>query len=745
MHDLLTGLRKKIFREIVRLLWLSTVTTLWTLTVNAQELLVHLPLDGSVHNAGGGAGKAEVVGTAPVTVQGRIGSAMKFDGRSVIAVPVDLSPDQYPQVTMTAWVRADETAPDTDHSIISTGSQGTTPALRLSKRRYGVKANMRGARAALLAGSYSPTEEWVFIAGTLDVPAQTLHVLQNDSTYDRDGVRTHSLYDASKHVNPNDPDADPQAWVFIGARTFDPAVAPAVGIAIDDVRVYGEVLTAAQLADIRDASGEQAVASAGVDLPGGSDDGLTMPDNQSPTAAILRERQGAGSSEQADVEPLDAPEDVGSDGASEQALTGAADTQRELPDQEQIAKQATAAAGREAEARGGEREEAVQSSRDSGMTLEEYNEQLAARNAEQVEDVDYESPTGALSRDRSTPEDGTTLDDVNEDLAARNADQVDGVDYESPTDALSADRSTPEDGMTLDELNEDLAEQNAERTGSIDHESPQDTLARDGTTQEHREDESEQPSSRTPEPDSGPMSPVGQMPVGAYLNGIEFGGPPTGNVRDCTSFAEVVRDVATEFRDKVVEFAATNACELLTLPVRRSRAAQVLENAEGYETNQFRQALLEETYGRCLSGSAMASRLPDAMIGFWNEHVANNSWATIGPRQLELGSTQFGTLVSPGDRKYITPSPVYAQNRAFLSLQERSGIARVGVRVCTVSIFNRYQRLVSFSVNETPEERQDESQYIGYDLNNIGMRFLIVHLDGAGLIGRRFQYELMVQ
>lgn len=617
-------------------------------TTAAQELLVHLPLDGSVENAGSG-GTAELVGPAPATVPGRVGSAMKFDGRSVIAIPIDLSPGQHPRVTITAWVRADETAPDTDHSIVSTGSQGTTPALRLSKRRYGVKANMRGARAALLAGSYSPTEEWVFIAGTLDVPAQTLHVLQNDSTYDRDGVRTHSLYDASKHVNPNDPDADPQAWVFIGARTFDPAVAPAVGIAIDDVRVYGEVLTAAQLADIRDASGEQAVASAGVDLPGGSDDGLTMPDNQSPTAAILRERQGAGSSEQADVEPLDAPED------------------------------------------------------------------------------------------------GTTLDDVNEDLAARNADQVDGVDYESPTDALSADRSTPEDGMTLDDLNEDLAEQNVERTGSIDHESPQDTLARDGTTQEHREDESEQPSSRTPEPDSGPMSPVGQMPVGAYLNGIEFGGPPTGNVRDCTSFAEVVRDVATEFRDKVVEFAATNACELLTLPVRRSRAAQVLEHAEGYETNQFRQALLEETYGRCLSGSTMASRLPDAMIGFWNEHVASNSWATIGPRQLELGSTQFGTLVSPGDRKYITPSPVYAQNRAFLSLQERSGIARVGVRVCTVSIFNRYQRLVSFSINETPEERQDESQYIGYDLNNIGMRFLIVHLDGAGLIGRRFQYELMVQ
>ncbi len=329
-------------KESFRILWLASAAALCGGAANAQELLVHLPLDGTVQNAGSG-GEAVIVGPAPESVQGQLGGAMKFDGHTVIAVPVDLSSTQYPRLTITAWVRADASAPNTNHTVVSSGSQGTTPALRLAKRRQGVKAVMRGARSSLLAGDFAPTEEWVFIAGTVDVPAQTLRLLQDDSTYQRDGIRTNNLYSASTHVNPADPDAASQAWVFIGARTFETNQIPTVGIAIDDVRVYAGLLDDDQIAAVREASGTD---------------------------------EGPG----------------------------------------------------------------------DGMTLEQYNEQLAARNAEQVEDVDYESPTDALSRDRSTQDDGTTLEDVNEDLAARNADQVGSVDYESPTDALSADRSTPEDG-----------------------------------------------------------------------------------------------------------------------------------------------------------------------------------------------------------------------------------------------------------------------------------------------------------
>ncbi|MDZ7769640.1 MAG: LamG-like jellyroll fold domain-containing protein [Woeseiaceae bacterium] len=390
MHALLTRPGKKSFR----ILWLSNAATLCALTVNAQELLVHLPLDGTVQNAGSG-GAAEVVGAGPATVQGHIGSAMKFDGHSVIAVPVDLSPEQYPRVTITAWVRADETAPDTDHSIVSSGRQGTTPALRLSKRRYGVKASMRGARSALLASSYSPTEEWVFVAGTIDVPAQTLHVMQNDSTYDRDGVRTKSLYPASKHVNPDDPDADPKAWVFIGARTFDPALAPAVGIAVDDVRVYGSALTTAQLADVRDAVGAQSVASAGVELPGQPGGEFTPPDNQSPTADILRERDGGVT----DIDQIEAREEMGSGrdaSVSDQpTLTDDTGDRHQLPDQEEIQVQAEQVAGEAAiegaEQRAAEREEQARQQAEQ-QALAEAERRAAQEEEAANEDGDPDRP-----------------------------------------------------------------------------------------------------------------------------------------------------------------------------------------------------------------------------------------------------------------------------------------------------------------------------------------------------------------
>lgn len=395
-------------KKTFRLLRLVTAATVCTGAAHAQELLVHLPLDGTVQNAGSG-GTAEVVGPAPATVQGQLGGAMKFDGNTVIAVPVDLSSALYPQLTITAWVKADASAPNTNHTVVSSGSQGTTPALRLAKRRNGVKGVMRGARGALLAGDFAPTEEWVFIAGTVDVPAQTLRLLQDASTYQRDGIRTHNLYSASSHVNPNNPEAESQAWVFVGARTFETSLMPTVGIAIDDVRVYGGKLDDDQLAAIRDADG----------TAGGGD-----------MVAGTQAEEAAGPAE------------------------GSSD----------------------------------------GMTLEQYNEQLAARNAEQLEGLDDESQTDALSRDRSAPDDGTTLDDINQELAARNSEQTGNIDYESPADAVSGDRSAPADGKTVDELNEDLAEQNAELGGNVDYESPTDTLARDGNSDSSstaREDDSE--------------------------------------------------------------------------------------------------------------------------------------------------------------------------------------------------------------------------------------------------------------
>lgn len=120
MRNSLAGAMKNMFC----ILWLLAAAASFMAPAKAQDLLVHLPLDGSVRNAGSG-GAAEVVGPNPTTGQGHFGSAMKFDGRSVIAVPDDLSSAHHPRVTMTAWVKADASASNTaTDAVVKDGRSG---------------------------------------------------------------------------------------------------------------------------------------------------------------------------------------------------------------------------------------------------------------------------------------------------------------------------------------------------------------------------------------------------------------------------------------------------------------------------------------------------------------------------------------------------------------------------------------------------------------------------------------------
>lgn len=377
MIDLFPG------REALRYVTCVLFLLLTPAIAAAQELLVHLPFDGSIENAGSG-GTAELAGPAPTTVQGHIGGAMKFDGQ-VVAVPVDLSPNQVSRVTVTAWVKADANAPDTSHWIVSSGTQGTTPFLRLLKRRQGLKTEIRGGRASLLSGDFSPAEQWVFVAGTVDIPAQQLRMQQDDTGYLRNGIRTDSLYDASTHINPNDSDADPQAWVFIGARSFNTNLGAAAGVAMDDVRVYADALSSAQLADLKNGGG-QTIADAGIDLPGQPGGDITMPERQSPTDDILAERQGAG------IQQIDPPDGIGSGsgtGSDQSPLTTSRPEERQLPDTEEIEQQVTDLAREEAEARAAEREAAARQ-----QALRAAEEERLRQEQEEAEEEEQEPVRG---------------------------------------------------------------------------------------------------------------------------------------------------------------------------------------------------------------------------------------------------------------------------------------------------------------------------------------------------------------
>jgi len=256
---------------------------------SSQELLLHFPLDGTPAAAGSAAGDSRLYlfdgGPAPTAVPGRIGNALHFSGKAAIAMPFKLDPVTYPQVTITAWVRLD--ASPYGGTIFSAGN-GNVPKLMVNVDRN----NITGGRGSLIAKSGMPRDEWVFVAGVVDVRAARLENVQGEAAITAEGVNVGNLYPPSSYRNPDDPSLPAMPYVFVGSHGFGQWRAS--GMAIDDVRVYASALTPGQVAAIREAGGATtAVAdSAGAGTCGGGAacatgtycavDGNCYPDSQLP-------------------------------------------------------------------------------------------------------------------------------------------------------------------------------------------------------------------------------------------------------------------------------------------------------------------------------------------------------------------------------------------------------------------------------------------------------------------------------
>ena len=209
----------------------------------AQEMILHLPLD-SVGESGSFIVKADGV-AAPELVPGKIGQAMHFLGKSAVALPFDFSFKLYPQVTVTAWVKQDEGASNS-RAILSSASG------------RGLMLSLSGGSAAMVPGSGGlsyparmPYNEWIFVAGVVDMSARTAMLYQGGGIAAvKDGIAV-SNDEATAYKNPNDPDAPKQPFLIVGAGKFYPWLNAERAMAIDDVRVYRGALAQADIDAIR--------------------------------------------------------------------------------------------------------------------------------------------------------------------------------------------------------------------------------------------------------------------------------------------------------------------------------------------------------------------------------------------------------------------------------------------------------------------------------------------------------------
>jgi hypothetical protein len=235
-------------RSLIRSLAVVIALTVFGGSAFGQDMIIHLPMDDldSSNAAIGGSPRMYVkTGEAtPQVVPGKIGQAIEFDSQAVIALPFDLNHNDYPAVTITAWVRQGLATSGT-RAILSSGSDA------------GARLGVNGGRLAVKAGRTGvsfdrdmPKAEWVFVAAVIDVQNGYARLHQDDAVFVREGIDT-SAKPPKEFANPYEENGGKQPYVFVGGHQFRTWQQTARRLTIDDVRVYAGVLSPRQIDELR--------------------------------------------------------------------------------------------------------------------------------------------------------------------------------------------------------------------------------------------------------------------------------------------------------------------------------------------------------------------------------------------------------------------------------------------------------------------------------------------------------------
>ncbi len=82
----------------------------------------------------------------------------------------------------------------------------------------------------------------------------------------------------------------------------------------------------------------------------------------------------------------------------------------------------------------------------------------------------------------------------------------------------------------------------------------------------------------------------------------------------------------------------------------------------------------------CSAATKTTRKVEKEMRNYWNRMV-KNSWATIGPRALQIGKTEKGTLVGPLSRLFVSGRPV-GPPTVKITVKRTGGKAKAEATIC---------------------------------------------------------------
>ncbi len=184
------------------------------------------------------------------------------------------------------------------------------------------------------------------------------------------------------------------------------------------------------------------------------------------------------------------------------------------------------------------------------------------------------------------------------------------------------------------------------------------------------------------------------------------------HAQNCNSAASVVADIWTKVHDVAIEIGCGGA---------RAMTAGNLN------------------YSLCFNTAGKLNDLTGNLVQFWNSQV-NNSWATVGPRRLDLNQNHTGTLVSTGGRKFVS-LPVLNKNSITVTIDETGGKGKTSVTVCKINKNNQKTNIGTKWFNDSKQKKKKSNEKQTFTVNGAKDHIVTVHMDGKS-VGNTFKYKL---
>lgn len=242
---------------------LATTTTLALALAVAPAAVAgpcdaHFRFDGNLEDAGANAYHGELVVSggepSPNPAQyapGKFGQALVLDGETVMFSPLNLQTETCPQVTISGWVYLEQHPPN--NYLVSTG-YGRGPKLLVRDHHYSTYAGSDEIRvhSAVRQG------QWIFLAATWDYEA---------------GVQRAHWRHRFEEETFQEQTRPPQDGFWVGGNAYFTSLnSIAKGVLLDDLRVWGRVLTEQELREVQ-AAGDPSLTACDCDGASGDSGG----------------------------------------------------------------------------------------------------------------------------------------------------------------------------------------------------------------------------------------------------------------------------------------------------------------------------------------------------------------------------------------------------------------------------------------------------------------------------------------